>query len=106
YWVPAVAADLGHAEGPAASNSVDVPEPVLARHAPSITDAPSGEDPAPAMGGKNAPEVIASPAKHQIQVASQKHRKRKASTRRYREASSSLNRGYSYRWNTWRPGVW
>jgi len=106
YWVPAVAADLGHAEGPSASNSVDVPAPVLPRHIPSVVDAPLGEDSAPAVGAKNAPEVIASPAKHQIQLASEKHRKRTASTRRYREASSSLNRGYSYRWNTWRPDVW
>jgi hypothetical protein len=104
YWVPAVAADLGHAEGLAASNSVDVPAPVLPRHIPSVVDAPSGE--APAVAAKNAPEVIASPAKHEIQIVSEKQRKRIASTRRYREASSSLNRGYRYRWNTWWPGVW
>jgi hypothetical protein len=119
YWVPAVATvAIGHADGPTRSSSAEPPAPIVARpvsSVPPVINAPSGENPAPAEAAKNPPEVVAFPAKQQIQVAPEKKRKKITSIkplRRQYEGSSSPNNGYSYRSNenqfknTWRAVVW
>jgi hypothetical protein len=119
YWMPAVAAVAsGHADGPTGSSSAESPAPITARpviSVPSVINAPSGEDLGPAAAAKNPSEVAAFPAQNQIQVVSEKKRKRMASIkllRRHYEASSGPKNVYSYRSNdsrfknTWRAVIW
>jgi hypothetical protein len=119
YWVPPVAAvAIGQPDSPTESSSAEspvssAPRPVVS--VPSVINARSGEYPAPPVAAKNPSELVGLPAQNQIQVASEKQRKRIAPTKTIQghyETSSMPKDGYTYRSNgsqfenTWAAAVW
>ena len=105
YRGPAIAAvAIGRTNGSEASYSAEPPATINAPvvNIPPVVNVPSVEDPPPEAAAENPPEGSASQAKGQAprQIASETQRKkiaRRQALRRYYDASSSQNNGYSYR---------